>query len=199
MSENASPSPEISPAADPVHEAPGLPLGSAFPDAQLIGPHGEPTTFAAVRGDRPAVVVFYRGAWCPYCNVILARYRNELAGPLREAGIALIALSPQTPDGSLSITEKNDLDFDVLSDPGNTLATELGILLRLDEQAQELYRGHGVDFTEVNADGTAVLPLPTVAILSATGTLEWIETFADFTQRTEPATILAALESVTLR
>ena len=85
-------------------------VGSTLPDATLLDPHGEPTSLYGVLGGRLAVIVFYRGAWCPYCNIALRTYQSELLPQLTRHDVALIAVSPQAPDGSLSMQEKNELD-----------------------------------------------------------------------------------------
>ena len=102
--------------------------GSVMPDGDLLDVHGAPTSLARLRGGRPAVVVFYRGAWCPYCNIALRTYQAELVPALGARGVELIAVSPQKPDGSLTSAESNELTYSVASDPGNQIATALGIL-----------------------------------------------------------------------
>ena len=169
--------------------APGTPM----PDGELLDVHGEPTTLAAARAGRPAVVVFYRGTWCPYCNITLRTYQTELVGELDARGIALVAVSPQKPDGSLSIAEKNELTYTVVSDPGNQIAKQLGIVYTLGEEARTAQIALGLDLTQANIDGTAELPLTTAAIVDAAGTIRWIDVRPDYTSRTEPAEILAAV------
>jgi peroxiredoxin len=132
-----------------------------------VAAHGEPTTLAAARGDRPAVVVLYRGAWCPFCSLTLRAYEAQLSGTLHERGIGLVAISPQTPDGSLKAAEANDLSYTVLSDPGNQIATALGVLYVASDETRAAQRELGLDTTEVNADGGPGLPMPTVAVLDA--------------------------------
>lgn len=173
-------------------------LGHAFPDAELLDVEGTPTTLSATLGASPAILVFYRGAWCPYCNLALRTYQQELVAPLAERGVQLVAISPQRPDGSLSMQERNDLTFAVLSDPGNRLAEQLGVATAPSEEALAAQREHGLDLAAENADGTVALPMPTTAIVDADGTLRWIETHPDYSIRTEPAEILAALEAVGL-
>ncbi|GAA4369315.1 peroxiredoxin-like family protein [Agromyces bauzanensis] len=173
-------------------------IGSVLPDAALLAADGTSTSIAAARDGGPAVVVLYRGAWCPYCNTALRKYRNELAPALRERGTKLIAVSPQHPDGSLTMQEKHDLDFPVLSDPGNQIARALGVLTRPAEYAHDLEAEHGLDLTAVNADGTIELPMPTVAIIDAAGVLRWIDVHPDYTTRTEPAAVLRAVEELSL-
>jgi peroxiredoxin len=138
-------------------------------------------------------VVFYRGAWCPYCNVALRTYQRELAAELDERGVVMIAVSPQKPDGSLSIVEANALTYTVLSDPGNRIGRALGIVTRSDDEVLRAQVSLGVDLTEVNADGTQDIVMPTVALVDDRGVLRWIDVHPDYTTRTEPARILAAL------
>src|SRR6202007_935859 len=97
-------------------DARGVPTGVAtpgtrMPDAELLDVNCEPTTLARMRGGRAAVVGLYRGAWCPYCNIALRTYQAELVPALDERGVALIAVSPQKPDGSMSAVEANELTF----------------------------------------------------------------------------------------
>jgi peroxiredoxin len=177
---------------------PTLPLGADFPDGELLGPTGEPTTLAATLNGSAGVIVFYRGAWCPYCNLALATYRSRLSKPLAQRGIVLVAVSPQTPDGSLTMQQKHDLDFAVLSDPGNQIAGALGILTHPSGAAREAQMQHGLDLTEINADGTITLPMPTVAIIDRSGKLVWIDIHPDYSTRTEPQHVVDALDQLGL-
>lgn len=166
-----------------------------MPDGDLLDVHGKPTTLSETTAGRRAVVVFYRGAWCPYCNVTLRAYQEELVGELETLGVALVAISPQKPDESLSLAEKHDLSYAVLSDPGNQIARQLGIVFTLGDGARAGQAKLGVDITEGNADGTADLPLTTTVLVDADGTIRWIDVHPDYTTRSEPADILAALDS----
>jgi peroxiredoxin len=175
-----------------------LDLGAEFPDGKLLGPTGEAASLTDVRAGAPAVVVFYRGVWCPYCNIALKTYQERLNPALRERGVVLVALSPQRPDGSLSMREKNEIDFAVLSDPGNQIAAALGILTKPSDASREAQLALGLDLTAVNGDGTIALPMPTVAIVAADGTLAWIDVRPDYSTRTEPRQILDALDALGL-
>lgn len=168
--------------------------GTAVSDVSLLDVHGEPTTLHAATGARPTVVVLYRGAWCPYCNLALRTYQDELVLALSERGVGLLAVSPEKADGSLSMQQKNELTFTVASDPGNTLAREWGVLTAPTDDVAAVQRGGGLDLRDVNADGTTGLPMPTVAILDAGHVLRWIDVHPDYTTRTEPAEILAAVD-----
>ncbi|MBD0739296.1 peroxiredoxin-like family protein [Streptomyces sp. CBMA29] len=170
--------------------------GTAMPDGDLLDAAGRPTSLSAVRAGRPAVVVFYRGAWCPYCNLTLRTYQETLVDQLRARGVAFVALSPQKPDGSLSMTEKLGLSYAVLSDPGNQIAAKLGIVFTLAESAQDAQASVGVRLTDVNADGSAALPLATTVLVDADGAIRWIDVHPDYTTRSEPAAILAAVAAL---
>ena len=168
--------------------------GDPLPDGELLDPHGAPTSLSAARGGDPAVIVLYRGAWCPYCNLALRAYEAQLAGPLRERGVRLIAISPQSPAGALSDLEKPELSFTGLSDPGDQIARGVGVDFVPDEEPRAAQRSLGINTLELNADGTAHLPMPTVLLADAHGTLRFVDVQPDYTHRTEPAAILAAVD-----
>ncbi|WP_156485674.1 peroxiredoxin-like family protein [Tsukamurella pseudospumae] len=172
--------------------SPGTPL----PDGAVLDPYGTPTTLRAVLGGRPAVIVFYRGAWCPYCNLTLHTYQAELAPALAARGVELVAISPQKPDGSLSAAEKNELTFAVLSDPGLAIADALGIVTAPSDDARAAQLELGLDVTAANADGTTRLPYPTVLVVDAGGTIRWIDVHPDYTTRTEPSAILEVVDAL---
>ena len=167
--------------------------GTRLPDGELLGVAGQPATLAETLSGKPAVIVFYRGGWCPYCSIALRTYQAQLVPPLAERGISLIAISPQTPDGSLSTKESKELTFTVLSDPGNQIAGQLGILTAPSDGARAAQLQLGLDLTQVNADGTTGLPMPTVVIADADGVIRWIDVHRDYTTGTEPGQVLQAV------
>jgi peroxiredoxin len=175
-----------------------LPLGSTLPDVELIGPDGLPRSLAEAMGGRPSVVVFYRGAWCPYCNITLSNYQTSLLPALSDRGVRLIAVSPQSPDGSLTMQQKHDLAFAVLSDPGNAFAKALRIVTAPSPEVRAAQLQLGLDLTAVNADGTASLPWPTTAILDGGRTLRWVDVHPDYSTRSEAVDIMAALDALSL-
>jgi peroxiredoxin len=141
----------------------------------------------------PAVIVFYRGGWCPYCNLALRTYQNELLPELAAFGARLVAISPQLPDQSLSTTEKIGLEFTVLSDPGNRVAKSIGIVFQQADEVLDAQRKLGLDLAKVNAEGSTELPRPTVLIVDGDRTVRFVDVQPDYTARTEVADILAAL------
>ena len=167
--------------------------GDRMPDGNLLDVAGQPTTLAKTLRTNPAVIVFYRGGWCPYCNISLRTYQVQLVPALAERGIPLVAISPQTPDESLSTQETKELTFTVLSDPGNQIASRLGILTAPSDNVRAAQLQLGLDLTQVNADGTTALPMPTVIVADAAGVIRWIDVHRDYTTATEPDQILQAV------
>ncbi|TDO18702.1 peroxiredoxin [Mycobacterium sp. BK086] len=167
--------------------------GTPLPDPELLDTQGNPTTIGSLRGNRPAVVVFYRGAWCPYCNLALNAYQDQLVPALARRDIPLIAISPQKPDGSLSTAEANALSFDVVSDPGNQIAKALRIVISPSEASRAVTQQLGIDLREANADGGYELPMPTVLVVDERGIIAWSDVHPDYTTRTEVADILSAV------
>jgi peroxiredoxin len=101
-------------------------VGDQIVDASLLTPTGRDIALIDAIGEAPAVVVFYRGAWCPYCNITLKTYQDDLLPALRARGVELVAISPQSPAGSEESVAAGDLEFTVLSDPGNVQCRALG-------------------------------------------------------------------------
>ena len=170
------------------------PAGTVLPDAELLDMHGASTTLYAVASDGLSVLVFYRGAWCPYCNVALSVYQEHLLPQLAQRGVRLVAVSPQKPDGSLTMQQKHGLAFAVVSDPGNVVAGRLSILTRPSPQARTAQLDLGLDLADVNADGTITVPMPATAILDASRTVRWIDVHPDYSTRTEPQQVIDALD-----
>jgi peroxiredoxin len=168
-------------------------VGETLPNRELWDPRGAVIKLDAALDGRRSVIVFYRGVWCPYCNIALHAYQSQLLPELERRAVGLIAVSPQTPDGSLSMREKQELRFAVLSDPGNALASSAGIDISPSEATRAAQLELGLDLTAANADGTTVIPMPTTVILDPDRTVRWIDVHPDYTTRSEPGEILTAL------
>ncbi len=167
---------------------------TVLPDADLLDMHGSGTTLYAATGTGPSVLIFYRGAWCPYGNIALSGYQERLLPQLTERGIKLVAISPQKPDGSLAIQQRHGLTFTVVSDPGNVIAGRLGIRTQPAEECRAAQLRLGLDLTSVNADSTATLPIPATVILDASHTLRWIDARPGYRPPAEPQQIMDALD-----
>jgi peroxiredoxin len=144
----------------------------------------------------PAVIVFYRGGWCPYCNLALRTYQRELLPQLERFDARLVAISPQTPDQSLSTVEKAELSFTVLSDPASQLAARVGIAFQQADDVLAAQRQLGLDLAQVNAEGATRLPRPTVLVVDRDRVVRFVDVQLDYTARTEVADIVAALAAL---
>ena len=166
--------------------------GAAFPPATLPDQLGRPVDLAALREKGPLVVVFYRGGWCPYCNLELRAYQQALPRIVAEGG-ALIAITPETPDNSLDTAQKNDLAFPVLSDANGALAAALGIRFELSEPIKALYAKFGHALPERNGDGSWTLPVPATYVVERDGRIAFAHVDPDYRSRAEPSAVVGAL------
>lgn len=171
-------------------------VGDTLEPFTLTDATGAPVSLDQLVEHGPAVIVFYRGGWCPYCNLALRTYQRELLPELAAFGARLVAISPQSPDQSLSTAEKAELEFTVLSDPGNRVAHRVGIVFQQADEVLEVQRTLGLDLAEVNAEGSTELPRPTVLIVDRDRTVRFVDVQPDYTARTEVADILAGLSDL---
>lgn len=167
--------------------------GDTLTDFTLPDATGADVSLSQVLADGPAVLVFYRGGWCPYCNLALRAYQAELLPELTARGVRLVAFSPQSPDESLSTQEKAQLSFTLLSDARSRVARRLGISFQPAETTLAAQRELGLDLAVVNANGVSTLPMPTVLVVDPDRTVRFADTQPDYVARTEVADILAAL------
>ena len=170
-------------------------IGQPAPAFTLPNAMGREVSLHATLGRGPVVLSFYRGGWCPYCNVELRALQGELPR-IRASGAQLIAVSPQTPDHSLNTAAKHNLSFEVLSDLGNRIARAYGLVFTLPEALRPLYRSWGIDLREWNGDDSHELPVPATYVIDQEGMVRAAYVNVDYTQRLEPADILAALRSI---
>jgi peroxiredoxin len=172
-----------------------LGAGARAPRFTLRSATGNQVTLDALLAEGPVVLTFYRGAWCPYCNLAL-RALQQHHDAIRNRGARLVAVSPQVPDESLSLTEKHDLAFEILSDIGSDTAKQYGIAFDLSDELAALYDRWGFDLQRVNAGHARTLPLPATYVIDRTGIIRWAFVDTDYTVRAEPADILAALDTL---
>ncbi|MDQ7804718.1 peroxiredoxin-like family protein [Amycolatopsis sp. A133] len=166
-------------------------VGAEVADFELPGADGSPTSLGELVAAGPAVLVFYRGQWCPYCNLTLRTYQQELLPELARLEASLVAISPQRPDGSLPAGE---LEFPVLSDVGSTVARGLGLSYPVSAPVREAMKTLGMDLEEVN--GAWELVHPAVVVVDRARVIRYLDVHPDFVTRTEPAEILEAVKSL---
>ena len=116
---------------------------------------------------------------------------------LKQVGASLVAISPEKADNSLTFKEKNELDFEVLTDPGNNVARSFGLSFRLDDDAKAVFLDtFSLDLSERNGDGSWELPIPATYVVGPDGRIEFDFVDADYTKRAEPETILEAVRGL---
>jgi len=168
-----------------------LQAGDLAPDFSLPDATGKPVALAAELRKGPVVLKFYRGGWCPYCNLDLRAYQQALP-ELRSLGAQMIAVSPEAPDHSLSTAEKNALAYPVLSDVGAKVAGAYRLAFQLSEELKTIYRSRGRDLAEWNG-GDWTLPAPGTFVIGPDGRIALAHVDADYRSRLEPAAAIAVL------
>lgn len=167
--------------------------GDAAPSFALPNAKGEAVDIAALLADGPVVLSFYRGGWCPYCNLELRALQQRLA-EIEDLGASLVAVSPETPDNSLTTAEKNELAFEVLSDAENGVARDFGLVFEVDPDLRPIYETFGIDIPGRNADDSYEIPVPATYVIDTDGTILDAHVDADYTKRMEPDDVIAALK-----
>jgi peroxiredoxin len=170
-------------------------VGERAPDFTLPDAFGKPVTLSELLKHGPVVLTFYRGDWCPWCNLTLHAYQRILP-QIQALGASLVAVSPQTPEHSLSTVEKKELTFTVLSDVGNIVARKYRLVFTLEQSIRTLYTSIGADLPNFNGDPSWELPMPATFLLAQDGTVRLAFVDEDYTHRLEPATLLDGLRAL---
>jgi peroxiredoxin len=172
-----------------------LKAGDRAPDFRLPDARGGYVRSRDMLTTGAVVLSFYRGGWCPYCNLELRALQKALP-EITLLGAKLVAVSPQTPDESLSTAEKSELTFPVLSDLGSATAKSFGIAYDLAEELRPIYARLGHALPEKNGDESWLLPIPVTYVIDRDGTIALGFVDVDYRNRLEPAEVLAALQSL---
>ena len=167
--------------------------GDKAPEFTLKDPEGIPVSSAALLEKGPLVISFYRGVWCPYCNMDLQAL--QAAVPDIEArGANLVAISPQTAPNSRKSQRDNKLTFPILSDDKSRVAAAFGLRFSLPDYLVELYKGFKNDLPAINDDPAWVLPMPARFVIGSGGIIAYAEVNPDYTQRPDPSELLPVLD-----
>ena len=173
-----------------------LKVGDKAPDFILSNTHGKPVSLAALLKNGSVVLSFYRGAWCPFCNIELRALQKALPA-LRKLGANVVAVSPEKPDYSMPLVERESIEFEVLSDLGNTVARQFGITFPL---AGELKRisvdVFGVDLPKFNGDNSWEIPIPATYVIDPSGVIRLAFVEPEFRNSLEPAVIVSRLAQI---
>lgn len=169
-------------------------VGDQAPGITLPDAHGNRFDVATLLTKGPVIVTFYRGGWCPYCNLELRAYQAVLPR-IVAAGASLVAISPEKPDDTVSTAEKNALTFPVLSDVGQKVGKAFGLVYSFTEELRTVYDGFKLDISERN--GTPddwSLPLSATYVIGPDGRILFADTSVDYRRRTDPLDVLQLLE-----
>jgi len=169
--------------------------GDKFPNFSLPNADSTPVSLSTLLKKGPLVISFYRGAWCPYCNLEIKVLQDRLAD-IQTAGAQLIAVSPQTPDKSANQVSISSLTFDVLSDNSNQLAKQCGLVFTLPESLRPIYAAWEIDIPGHNGDDTFELPMPATFIIGTDSIVKYAFIDMDYTKRLEPEIIVEQLKQL---
>lgn len=172
-----------------------LQFGDKIPEFTLSNATGENISIYNLLAQGPLILNFYRGAWCPYCNLELNAYQAILP-QIKEMGGNLVAISPELPDHSLSLSEKLSLDFEILSDLNNDVARQFGLVFKLDEKLVPLYKKMGIDLSLSQGNENEELPVPATYVVDKEGIIVLAHVESDYTQRLEPEDALKAIGKI---
>lgn len=172
-----------------------LGAGARAPRFALPSATGRTVALDDLLAGGPVVLTFYRGAWCPFCDIALRALQQRQA-EFTSRGARLVAVSPQIPDESLSLTEKNRLDFDVLSDLGSDVAKQYGLAFDVPEDVAAVYERLRFDMRRVNGGHPRTLPMTATYVIDQEGTIRWSFVDADYTRRAEPDDVLTAVDAL---
>jgi peroxiredoxin len=168
-------------------------VGDVAPEFILLDPDGKPVSSRDLLGGGPLVISFYRGVWCPYCNLELQALQSALPD-IAARGASLIAISPQTAPNSRKSRRDNKLGFPILSDTRSEVANAFGIRFALPDYLVELYKSFKNDLPTFNDDPAWVLPMPARYVIGADGVIAYSEVNPDYTRRPDPSELLPVLD-----
>jgi peroxiredoxin len=173
-----------------------LKVGDRAPAIVLGNAKGETIDVGAFLKKGPVIVTFYRGGWCPYCNLELRAFQQVLPD-IKAAGASLVAISPEKPDDTLSTAEKNALTFEVLSDVGQKVGRAFGLVYEFSEELKSAYKGFGLDIPAKNGAAEEwALPISATYVIDRGGRIIYAYTDADYRDRADPSDILELLKEI---
>jgi peroxiredoxin len=172
-----------------------LKAGDIAPDFALKDSDGNTVSSRDLLAKGPLVLSFYRGVWCPYCNLDLQALQAALP-EIERRGANLVAVSPQTAPNSRKSQRDNKLAFPILSDVKSQLAEAFGIRFALQDYLVDLYKGFKNDLPTFNDDPSWVLPMPARYVIDTNGTIVYAEVNPDYTRRPDPSELLPVLDGL---
>jgi len=174
---------------------PGIKVGEKAPEFVLNNALGKPVSLKDRMVKGPVVLVFYRGAWCPFCNMHLHVLQDSLP-EFKKYGAQLITITPQTPDKSVEQFKEKGYPFEVLSDLDNKVMKDYRLYFELSDDLVAVYKKHGLDIEAFNGKGRNVLPVPGSFVIDSNGVVRAMHADTDYKQRMEPSAIIDALKKM---
>ena len=171
--------------------------GNIAPDFELPNAVGKKVKLYDFLKAGPVILTWYRGGWCPYCNITL-QYLQKALSDFKKENANLLALTPELPDSSLSTKEKNNLEFEVLSDIGNAIGKKYGVVYKLTPEVTEIYL-NGFDLYGYNGDESNELPLAGTYIINQSGVIIYAFLDVDYRKRAEPVEIIKVLKELSIK
>ncbi|WP_290701454.1 peroxiredoxin-like family protein [Lacinutrix sp.] len=172
--------------------AEALKTGDIFPSFNLPNAKGNVINSTKLLDQGDLVVAFYRGGWCPYCNIELKALQSVLP-QIKEKGAQLIAISPESPDNSLTTQEKNELSFEVLTDKDNNFSRDLNLVYKLPDSLIALYNKFGINLENSQGNSNSELPIAATYVLDSNGKIKYHFLQEDYKLRADPSDILKVL------
>jgi peroxiredoxin len=167
--------------------------GDKFIDFELPNAIGGKIKLSDALKKGAVILTFYRGGWCPYCNLQLRAYQESLED-FKKMGAQLIAVSPESSESADTTVNKNDLKFSVLSDEGNAVARKYGLVFKVSDDLKNIYKSFGIDLEKNQKNNSWELPIPATYVINKQGKVVYSFLNVDYTQRAEPADILKSLQ-----
>ncbi|MGB8524883.1 MAG: peroxiredoxin-like family protein [Candidatus Acidiferrales bacterium] len=174
-----------------------LRVGQMAPDFTLPDAFGNPVAVRTLLARGPVVICFYRGEWCPFCNIELRALQQALP-TMEQLGATLIAISPEKPDHGIVAAEKNKLTFPVLSDFGNKVARQFGIVFQIGQELKEFSKNvFKNDIALRNGEDSYELPVPATYVIDTNGVIRFAHVDVDYmTGRAEPGEVISTLKAI---
>ena len=170
-------------------------VGDNAPPFTLPNVKGGQTSLSELLAQGPVVLSFYRGGWCPFCNLEFKALHDKLP-EIQALGATLVGISPETVAVSQQTVQDHALEFEVLSDEGNRVARDYGLVMVVDEAIRPHYQTWGIDIPAANGDETFELPVPATYVIDQSGVIRAAHVDKDYTKRMEPMNIVAALKAL---
>ena len=171
-------------------------IGQQAPNFELPNPDAETVSLEHLLAQGPVIVTFYRGSWCPYCNLQLRALQARLED-IHALGATLVAISPQVPDGSMTKDEISKMDFVVLSDQDAKVASQYGVAWEVPAfLIEHMRKDRNLDLEAINNGNSSVLPIPATFVLGPDGVITWRYVDVDYRTRSEPDDIIDALQKL---